>query len=62
MNLSTTPQDGRLSFDVELAGAVQKSIDVRLNLMPGLHHLDNAVLRYLDSDMSISSFEELGFW
>lgn len=62
MNVSKTPQDGRLSFEVELAWWVKKLIDVRMSLMPGLHNLENIVLRYLDSEMSIRSFEDLGFW
>ena len=34
MNIDYLPQDGRLSFDVDLANGVHKKIDVRINSMP----------------------------
>jgi len=60
MNIDYLPQDGRLSFEVDLANGVHKKIDVRINSMPGVP-LENLVLRYLDSTKSTSTFEEMGF-
>ena len=34
MNIDYLPQDGRLSFDVDLANNIHKKIDVRINSMP----------------------------
>jgi len=34
MNIDYLPQDGRLSFEVDLANGVHKKIDVRINSMP----------------------------
>ncbi len=34
MNIDYLPQDGRLSFEVNIANNVQKKIDVRINSMP----------------------------
>ena len=34
MNIDYLPQDGRLSFDVDLANGIHKKIDVRINSMP----------------------------
>ena len=60
MNIDYLPQDGRLSFEVDLANNIHKKIDVRINTMPGTKS-ENIVLRYLDSARSSSTFEEIGF-
>lgn len=62
MNIDYVPQDGRLAFEVDLANDVHKKIDVRINTMPGLNGLENVVMRYLDSHLSITTFEQIGFW
>ena len=61
MNIASTPQDGRMSFEVEPTQGAKKNIDVRINTMPWLANLENLVMRFLDSEISISSFEEIGF-
>lgn len=60
MNIDYLPQDGRLSFEVDLADHVHKKIDVRINTMPGTKS-ENIVLRFLDSAKSVSTFEDIGF-
>lgn len=60
MNIDYLPQDGRLSFEVDLADGVHKKIDVRINTMPWTQS-ENIVLRYLDSTHATSTFEEIGF-
>lgn len=60
MNIDYLPQDGRLSFEIDLADSVHKKIDVRLNTMPGTKS-ENIVLRFLDSAKSVSTFEDIGF-
>lgn len=62
MNIDYLPQDGRLAFEVHLANGVDKKIDVRINTMPGLEGRENVVMRYLDSTVSITTFEDIGFW
>lgn len=62
MNIDYMPQDGRLAFEVDLANGVHKKIDVRINTMPGIGKLENVVMRYLDANVSISTFEQIGFW
>ena len=62
MNIDYLPQDGRLAFEVDLANGVHKKIDVRINTMPGLEGRENIVMRYLDSAVSITTFEDIGFW
>lgn len=61
MNIDYLPQDGRLSFEVDLANGVHKKIDVRINSMPWTQS-ESLVLRYLDSTHSTSTFEEIWFW
>lgn len=61
MNIDYLPQDGRLAFDVDLANGIHKKIDVRINTMPGMG-LENVVLRYLDSNLSVATFEQIWFW
>jgi type II secretory ATPase GspE/PulE/Tfp pilus assembly ATPase PilB-like protein len=60
MNIDYVPQDGRFSFVVEQHGE-SKTIDVRVNCMPGLHN-ESTVMRYLDGTKGIQSFENIGFW
>lgn len=60
MNIDYLPQDGRLSFEVDLANGVHKKIDVRINSMPWTLS-ESLVLRYLDATRSTSTFEEIGF-
>ncbi len=60
MNIDYLPQDGRLSFEIDLANGVHKKIDVRINSMPGTES-ESLVLRYLDATHSTSTFEEIGF-
>lgn len=60
MNIDYLPQDGRLSFDVDLANNVHKKIDVRINSMPWIKS-ESLVLRYLDGTRSSSTFEDIGF-
>ena len=60
MNIDYLPQDGRLSFEVDLANGVHKKIDVRINSMPWTNS-ESLVLRYLDATHSTSTFEEIGF-
>ena len=62
MNVDYLPQDGRLAFEVNLANGIEKKIDVRINTMPGLESRENIVMRYLDSTVSITTFEDIGFW
>lgn len=61
MNIDYLPQDGRLAFEVDLANGIHKKIDVRINTMPGMGS-ENVVLRYLDSNVSVTTFEQIGFW
>lgn len=61
MNIDYLPQDGRLSFEVDLANNVHKKIDVRINSMPWTK-AESLVLRYLDSARSSSTFEQIWFW
>ena len=61
MNIDYLPQDGRLAFDVDLANGIHKKIDVRINTMPGMWS-ENVVMRYLDSNVSVTTFEQIGFW
>ncbi len=60
MNIDYVPQDGRFSFVVEQHGE-SKTIDVRVNCMPGLHN-ESTVMRYLDGTKGIQRFEDIGFW
>lgn len=60
MNIDYVPQDGRFSFTVEKGGQI-KTIDVRVNCMPGTHN-ESTVMRYLDGTKGIQSFEHIGFW
>lgn len=61
MNIDYVPQDGRFSFDASDGKWGTKKIDVRANFMPGIHS-ESTVLRYLDSNTSVQSFENIGFW
>ena len=60
MNIDYLPQDGRLSFEVDLANNIHKKIDVRINSMPWIHS-ESLVLRYLDATHSTSTFEKIWF-
>ena len=60
MNIDYVPQDGRFSFDVNIQGK-QRTIDVRASFMPWLQS-ESTVLRYLDGEKSIQTFENIWFW
>lgn len=59
MNVDYIPQDGRCSFEVDIAWE-KKTIDVRASFMPWVWS-ESVVLRYLDGSHSIQSFENIGF-
>lgn len=61
MNIDYLPQDGRLAFEVDLPNGTHKKIDVRINTMPWLEWWENVVMRYLDANVSVTTFEEIGF-
>lgn len=60
MNIDYLPQDGRFSFEATDINGEQRKIDVRANFMPGVES-ESTVLRFLDPNKSISTFEKIGF-
>lgn len=59
MNIDYLPQDGRFSFEVNINNK-PKTIDVRVNFMPGLR-AESIVMRFLDSSKGIASFTQIGY-
>lgn len=60
MNINYIPQDGRFSFQATNPQGVQKKVDARVNFMPGIEN-ESTVIRFLDSDKGVSTFEQIGF-
>jgi len=60
MNINYIPQDGRFSFQSTNPQGVQKKVDARVNFMPGIEN-ESTVIRFLDSDKGVSTFEQIGF-
>ena len=60
MNIDYIPQDGRFSFIATTPQGVQKKVDARVNFMPWIEN-ESTVIRFLDSDKGVSTFEQIGF-
>lgn len=60
MNVDYIPQDGRFSFEATNHEWVQKKVDARVNFMPWMSS-ESTVIRFLDSERWISTFEEIWF-
>ncbi len=60
MNIDYMPQDWRFSFEAVNRFWEIKQVDVRINFMPWILS-ESAVLRFLDSSKSFSSFENMWF-
>ena len=60
MNVDYIPQDGRFSFEATNHKWEKKKIDARVNFMPWMSS-ESTVIRFLDSEKGISTFEEIWF-
>ena len=60
MNIDYIPQDGRFSFEATNHQWEKKKVDARVNFMPGMSS-ESTVIRFLDSEKWISTFEEIWF-
>lgn len=60
MNIDYIPQDGRFSFEATNHKWEKKKVDARVNFMPGMSS-ESTVIRFLDSEKGISTFEEIWF-
>ena len=60
MNVDYIPQDGRFSFEATNHEWQKKKVDARVNFMPWIVS-ESTVIRFLDSEKWISTFEEIGF-
>jgi type II secretory ATPase GspE/PulE/Tfp pilus assembly ATPase PilB-like protein len=60
MNVDYVPEDGRFDFEVDLPDGKKKKIDARVSFIPGIEE-ESTVIRFLDSETGIRTFEELGF-
>ena len=60
MNIDYIPQDGRFSFDATNHKWIKKKVDARVNFMPWMSS-ESTVIRFLDSEKWIATFEEIGF-
>ena len=60
MNIDYIPQDGRFSFEAINHKWEKKKIDARVNFMPWMSS-ESTVIRFLDSEKWISTFEEIWF-
>ena len=60
MNVDYIPQDGRFSFEATNHKWEKKKVDARVNFMPGMSS-ESTVIRFLDSEKGISTFEEIWF-
>ncbi|NDK07755.1 type II secretion system protein GspE [Candidatus Gracilibacteria bacterium] len=56
LNIISLPQDGKYNIKIE-----DRKIDIRVSILPTKYG-ENAVCRILDSEKSIVSFEDLGFF
>ena len=60
MNIDYIPQDGRFTFEATNKDGENKKVDARVNFMPGINS-ESVVLRFLDPNKWISTFEKLWF-
>ena len=60
MNIDYIPQDWRFSFTAVDKKWQEKRVDARVSFMPGLWE-ESTVIRFLDSNKWISTFEWIGF-
>ena len=60
MNVDYVPQDGRFSFEAMNHEWKKKKVDARVNFMPWMLS-ESTVIRFLDSQKWIATFEEIGF-
>ncbi len=60
MNVDYIPQDGRFSFEAMNHEWKKKKVDARVNFMPWMLS-ESTVIRFLDSQKWIATFEEIGF-
>ena len=60
MNIDYVPQDGRFSFEATNHKWEKKKVDARVNFMPWMN-TESTVIRFLDSEKWISTFEEIWF-
>ena len=60
MNIDYIPQDGRFSFQAVNKNWQEKKVDARVSFMPGIIE-ESTVIRFLDSNKGISTFEWIGF-
>ena len=60
MNVDYIPQDGRFSFEATNHEWEKKKVDARVNFMPWMV-AESTVIRFLDSQKWIATFEEIGF-
>ena len=60
MNIDYIPQDGRFSFEATNHEWIKKKVDARVNFMPWMSS-ESTVIRFLDSEKWISTFEEIWF-
>ena len=60
LNVDYIPQDGRFSFEATNHQWIKKKVDARVNFMPGMSS-ESTVIRFLDSEKWISTFEEIWF-
>ena len=60
MNIDYIPQDWRFSFDATNHMWIKKKVDARVNFMPWMSS-ESTVIRFLDSEKWISTFEEIWF-
>ena len=60
MNIDYVPQDGRFSFEAMNHKWEKKKVDARVNFMPWMSS-ESTVIRFLDSEKWISTFEEIWF-
>lgn len=60
MNIDYIPQDGRFSFEATNHKWEKKKVDARVNFMPWMSS-ESTVIRFLDSEKWISTFEEIWF-
>lgn len=60
MNIDYLPQDGRFSFQASDSNWNLRTVDARISFMPWVK-TESSVIRFLDTSMSIESFEEIWF-
>lgn len=60
MNVNYIPQDWRFSFEAIDKHGEHRSVDARVNFMPGIQN-ESTVIRFLDWTRMIETFDQIGF-